>query len=423
MPTDPGVLTELLNNFLSVFSLGFGRIMPDARWLLSTLALIEVILAALWWAFKREDAVVAFLQHTLWIGFFIYLVTQWPTIVNVISDSFATVGLRAGGNALSLTDFLDPSQIAHLGVVATAPIFNHLGAWGFLTNNIADVIISGLSGLIILLAFFIMAIQVFITVLEFYIGAVLALILVPFGVNRHTAFMAERAFGLVIAFGIKLMVLGFITSATFPVLSAFTLPADPPLGEVFSMMLASLAIAFLMWHAPSMATGLLAGSPSLTAGTAVGTAVGTGLAAAGMSKALSGGARAAWNLSGQALNSLGSRSGMGGAVPAPAPTSKPSMLSLPPARVEAAFQRQLREGRVGGLLNPGHVAGQFAVRDADVGGVMRSSSGTDQYLPPAQRRIAGLLMAGFNGSRLGSSAEERNVKQAPEQEVHHGTAT
>ena len=73
MPTDPGVLTELLNNFLNVFSLGFGRIMPDARWLLSTLALIEVILAALWWAFKREDAVVAFLQHTLWIGFFIYL--------------------------------------------------------------------------------------------------------------------------------------------------------------------------------------------------------------------------------------------------------------------------------------------------------------------------------------------------------------
>jgi len=169
MPTDPGVLTELLNNFLNVFSLGFGRIMPDARWLLSTLALIEIILAALWWAFKREDVVVAFLQRTLWIGFFIYLVTQWPTIVNVISDSFATVGLRAGGNALSLTDFLDPSQIAHMGVVATAPIFNHLGAWGFLTNNIADVIISGLSGLIILLAFFIMAIQVFITVLEFYI--------------------------------------------------------------------------------------------------------------------------------------------------------------------------------------------------------------------------------------------------------------
>ena len=219
------------------------------------------------------------------------------------------------------------------------------------------------------------------------------------------------------------MVLGFITSATFPVLNALTLPADPPLGEVFSMMLASLAIAFLMWHARSMATGLLAGSPSLTAGTAVGTAVGTGLAAAGMSKALSGGARAAWNLSGQALNSLGSRSGTGGAVPAPAPMSKPSMLSLPPARVETAFQRQLRKGRAGGLLNPGHVAGQFALRDADVGGVMRSPSGTDQYLPPAQRRIAGLLMAGFNGPRLGSSAEERNVKQAPEQEAHHGTAT
>ena len=58
-----------------------------------------------------------------------------------------------------------------------------------------------------LVAFFMLAIQVFITYLEFYLVAALSLVLVPFGVFKHTAFIAERAFGSVVSFGVKLMVL------------------------------------------------------------------------------------------------------------------------------------------------------------------------------------------------------------------------
>ena len=86
---NPGILTDVLNAFLDAFRLGYGRIMPDARWLLQTLALIEIVLAALWWTFRREDALVAFLQRLLWVGFFIFLVTEWPRLVGALLDSFA----------------------------------------------------------------------------------------------------------------------------------------------------------------------------------------------------------------------------------------------------------------------------------------------------------------------------------------------
>jgi type IV secretion system protein TrbL len=93
---------------------------------------------------------------------------------------------------------------------------------------------------------------------------------VPFGVFKHTAFIAERAFGSVVSFGVKLMVLSFIIAAVQPVLAQITLPAEPTWQQAYMVLLASMAIAFLSWHAPGIAAGMISGGPSLTAGSAAG---------------------------------------------------------------------------------------------------------------------------------------------------------
>ena len=111
-----------------------------------------------------------------------------------------------------------------------------------------------------------LAIQVFITYLEFYLVAALSLVLVPFGVFKHTAFMAERAFGSVVSFGVKLMVLSFIIAAAGPVLTQITLPAEPTWQQAYMVLLASMAIAFLAWHAPGIAAGMVSGGPSSVCG-------------------------------------------------------------------------------------------------------------------------------------------------------------
>src|SRR5262245_37932543 len=91
---------------------GFGRIMPDALWLLRRLALIGLVMEALWWGLSEDDVLVAFLAKMLWITAFIWLVTSWPWLTRVILTSFIQVGLRAGGGVLSVEDFSNPARIA-----------------------------------------------------------------------------------------------------------------------------------------------------------------------------------------------------------------------------------------------------------------------------------------------------------------------
>src|SRR5712692_4431300 len=275
---DPGVLTKLLNAFAFVFTGGFAEIMPEALWLLRTLAALELVVVALWWALTQDDALVAFLTKALWFGAFVYLVTTWPTLTRTVVLSFMQTGLLAGGGGLSMADFTNPSTIAKYGLEVTAVIFARISSFsGFSAiKNFPEVLLAGLSALGIVLAFFVMAIQVFITLLEFYLVSMLALILVPFAVFRHTAFLAERAFGMILAFGVKLMVLACITSAMLPVLVTLQLPADPAFKDILSLLLASLALAMLTWHAPSVAAGMMAGAPSLTACTATNTAIAAG---------------------------------------------------------------------------------------------------------------------------------------------------
>jgi type IV secretion system protein TrbL len=66
------------------------------------------------------------------------------------------------------------------------------------------------------------------------------------------------------------MVLSFIIAAASPVIATITIPAVPNLQQAYMVMLAALSIAFLAWHAPGIAAGMVSGGPTLTAGAAAG---------------------------------------------------------------------------------------------------------------------------------------------------------
>ena len=133
-------------------------------------------------------------------------------------------------------------------------------------TDLGDVIIFGVSYLLIMAAFLIMAIQAFLAVLEYYVILAVAGILIPWALLPQTKFLAEKAIGAVVSAGIKLMVLAFIIAVVDPVLASihFSGP-EIKLNELWSVLLTAGAIAFLAWHVPSLAAGLLAGSPSLSA--------------------------------------------------------------------------------------------------------------------------------------------------------------
>src|SRR6266496_3697608 len=160
---------------------------------------------------------------------------------------------------------LDPSRIAAYGLTTTDELSKAMG--GISITHPADALVFGICYVAIMAAFLIMSIQVFLAVLEYYLITAVAGILVPWGILPQTKFLAEKAIGAVVSAGIKLMVLAFIIAVTNPVLASMHFASqDIKLNELWSAVLTSCAIAFLAWHAPSLAAGLLAGSPSLGAG-------------------------------------------------------------------------------------------------------------------------------------------------------------
>jgi len=319
MVPETDTLTNMLETFLEAFKLGRVAVGGDAWNLLSILATLEILLASLWWSLRREEFTANFLKKVILIGFFIFVVSNWDSLISTVVEGFihtgATAGSAAGGTVVSLRN---PSAIVDAGFKAVFPIFDHIRNYASFSGffgNVPDVILTLIASFVILGAYFVLAIQVFVTRLEFGLIATLGLILVPFGVFKQTAFLAEKVFGAVISFGVKLMVLSFIISVTFPVLAQYQVPPDPSWPQLFSMMVIALAVMSLAWHAPGVAAGLLAATPSLTAGTAAVTAASVNAASGGTFARLSQGAKGGAEQSPLVKESLASTA-RGGAVAA-----------------------------------------------------------------------------------------------------------
>ncbi len=281
------LLTDLLREFIAVFSFGYARLLPDAMALLSLLAALEICLVGIWWAFGDGQGIeVDLLKRVLQIGFFVWVITNYAWLIEIIVGGFISVGEKAGG--MKTGELLtNPSAIVDYGFKATDPIFL-LYKDNYNPFSLPNQLLAFFAGLLVLMSYFVIAIIVFITYLEFYIVSVLGLILVPFGVFKHTTFISEKVFGGVVSYGIRFMVLAFILAVVEPVLAKPQSLVDPSFHDMFLLLVTSLTIAGLSWHAPSIASGLLAGAPSLTPGSALGTAIAAGVGLGGIGAAASG---------------------------------------------------------------------------------------------------------------------------------------
>jgi len=190
---------------------------------------------------------------------------------------------------------MDPSRLAGYGLDATEPLTKKIADLGM--TDLSDLIVFGFGYLAILACFFIMAINVFLAVLEYYLFAALVGIFLPFGLLGPTKFLAEKAVGAVVFAGVKLMVLAFVTAIIDPVLSNIHF-AGPEItfNELWSVFLTVCGLMFFCWKAPSLAASLLGGSPHLGAGDllqAASTPVAAGMALGAIASRASGGLSAA----------------------------------------------------------------------------------------------------------------------------------
>jgi len=255
-------LTLTLQNFITALSGAYGRLASDANSLLSILVGIELVLLGLWSALGGGDNVAGVFKRILHIGAWVWIVKSYPTLCKALVDSLVQAGLKAGGGTGDVSLLMDPSRLAGYGLDATAPLTQKLADLGM--TDLSDLIIFGFGYLAILACFLIMAINVFLAVLEYYVFAALAGIFLPFGLFEPTKFLAEKAIGAVVSAAVKLMVLALVTSVIDPVLSAIHFQGPQiTFNELWSVFLTVCALMFLCWKAPSLASSLLGGSPHL----------------------------------------------------------------------------------------------------------------------------------------------------------------
>lgn len=302
--TGTGIIDQFLETFTRYIDNGFGLLGGEVGYLATTLAAIDITLAALFWSWGTDEDIVARLvKKTLFVGVFAYLIGNWNNLARIVFESFAGLGLKASGTGLSAGDFVHPGKIAQVGLDAGRPILDSISSlMGYISffENFVQIVVLLFAWAVVLLAFFILAIQLFVTLIEFKLTTLAGFVLLPFGLFGKTAFAAERVLGNVVSSGIKVLVLAVIVGIGSTLFSQFTSGfngGQPTIEDAMTLVLAALSLLGLGIFGPGIANGLVSGGPQLGAGSAVG----TGLAAGGMAAAGAGLAAGGVSLVGGAI--------------------------------------------------------------------------------------------------------------------------
>lgn len=272
-------LNAVQEQFLKVFDLGRAELSEDAFSLLHILIAIEVVLAGIFLAIGGRADLTQVARRIIKIGIFTWIITSYDELLKIVLDGFLYAGERAAGaSALDLATLQNPDALIAESFRIVTPAFNKVftlsgeGLLGFpsLDNIMVLCCVSiGFFGLLTL------ALQVFVTYVEFMVIAASGFILVPLGVFPPLAFLSEKVFGAIISFGVRLLVLSVIIGISHTIMRQMALTEVLSWNEVWQFLITSSALFFISFHAPSVAQSLLYGSPSLTAGSITSAAAGT----------------------------------------------------------------------------------------------------------------------------------------------------
>ncbi|HBO9080097.1 TPA: P-type conjugative transfer protein TrbL [Pseudomonas aeruginosa] len=391
---DVTIIDRFLDTFSRYIDSGFGLLHGEVAFLTATLIVIDMTIAGLYWAMSHatdqgEDVIAKLLRKVLYVGAFAYIINNFNWLAGIVFRSFAGLGLTATGSTLTMDTFLKPGRLAKTGIDAAAPILEQIGDLaGFpeVFVNLDPIVVLFLAWLVVILCFFVLAVQLFITLIEFKLTTLAGFVLIPFALWNKTSFLAEKVLGNVVSSGIKVLVLAVIVGIGSGLFAEFQVhPDEPSIDHALVVMLASLALLALGIFGPGIATGLVSGAPQLGAGAmagaavgAVGTGVAIGAAATGVGGAVAAGARmapAAAKLAGAGARAATSAAG----------SAKSAFQAGSAAAGGGA------KGAMAGVGNVAKTGAQAAGR--------RAASGVSA----AGQKVADSFRAGWNGSGAGGA--------------------
>lgn len=256
----PSMTTQALHTLIRGVLSGYTQMGAPANKLMWSLVTIEIVFIGIWAAFGDEQ-LAGLLKKFLGMCIWIWIVQTFPRLAQTLVESLATAALRAGGGGDNFSLMLDPSAIMARGLTCTQPFKEFIDSIPMV--NVGDKLAYYICYIAIVWMYIWMGFCLFYPVIEYYIFVVLGSLLMPFAINRHTRFLADKAINMVVGCGIKLMVLGFCLAIIQPVLSNIKFHNPTTWNEIAAIMLAVGSLGYLLYKAPQAAMSMVQGSPSL----------------------------------------------------------------------------------------------------------------------------------------------------------------
>lgn len=310
-----GFFDGILNYFRDHLVAGGKNLMPIAISL--SLLLMTIQIATTWTLYEGQLRMFELIKEVIRFSFILFLIYNFESLANRFIEGWMYFGGIASGiftysadaKAIGKAPYYNPSTLIDMGWVCISEVF----ARGTSVVHPINSLLILVCGIVAYIGVVFIALQVTITLLEYYMVTCLGVILLPFGLLRYTHFLYNKLIQGIFTFGIKLMVVYFIAGLGGKVLfdlgtavsennasdaAARVMEAGnrdieglitPEMagmitgtgisansvnfGHVLNFMLLFIIMGYLVWKIPSLVAGMISGSPQMEAGAVAGTAM------------------------------------------------------------------------------------------------------------------------------------------------------
>ncbi|MGO9445032.1 MAG: P-type conjugative transfer protein TrbL [Thiobacillaceae bacterium] len=277
-------LDTIQQNFQSASSGWMSAALPFANHLFAGLAALEFAWSGIQFVLRKNDLpefLTSVTLKILSIAFFFTLLTMAPQWIPAVVNSFIRAGQSiSSSQGVYSSAGMTPDGVFDLGPQVATRIIQAMGSTPTnpleLGNFFFGAVIAGLSGLVVVIAFAIAALQLLMTLIESYIVIGGGAIMLGFLGSRWTLPFGERYLGYAVSVGIKLFVLYLIiglgpslaTSMINDLATAAAAagPSTPPASALLTVAASSLIFAAVAFMVPGLAGSLMNGSPSMSLG-------------------------------------------------------------------------------------------------------------------------------------------------------------
>lgn len=212
-------IKNIIDTIITTCVKAVNTIVPYVLYLFITLSTIGLVLSGLQIISSNEYSLNAIIKSlvskSLIYCFFIFLITNWSNVLNLIKNYFSEMGAIATSQTVEQVGQLvsDPTAIIQKGAQLTVPFFNYLGSFNSsiaITLSLPAILLVGILGFIILGMFLLIGIQILLAYIEFYIICVFSIFDLSFAGLKETRHLRFVGNGINAIFASSMKLLWYI---------------------------------------------------------------------------------------------------------------------------------------------------------------------------------------------------------------------